>query len=87
MSEPIDLALEEDLDALDPLRHFRNDDEQAIVPVQPPSVLNQTIQFCFPPLGHHNNQAVKPVVIQLAIDPSPGCGGIAWPAGEVGRLV
>lgn len=80
----IDLALEERLDDLDPLRHFREDagsDEDSagtIVPVQPPSVRNQTIELAFaasPDIGS--------VAIRLAVDASPGCGGIAWPAGEV----
>lgn len=84
----IDLALEERLDDLDPLRHFREDagsDEDSagtIVPVQPPSVRNQTIQLEFtttPDVGR--------VAIKLAVDASPGCGGIAWPAGEVSYVL
>lgn len=84
----IDLALEERLDDLDPLRHLREDagsDEDSagtIVPVQPPSVRNQTIELAFaatPDIGR--------VAIKLAVDASPGCGGIAWPAGEVSCIL
>ncbi|KAI0676805.1 putative methyltransferase-domain-containing protein [Trametes maxima] len=76
----LDLALEEKLDELDPLRHLREDgsDDENLVPVQPPSVHNQTIQLAFPAAPD-----VAPVAIKLAVDASPGCGGIAWPAGEV----
>lgn len=79
MSESIDLALEEKLDALDPLRHLRNDDEQDIVPLQPPSVLNQTVELTFPTTACPPNS----IVVRLSVDASPGCGGIVWPAGEV----
>ena len=73
-----ELALEEQLDAVDPLRHLRQHDELDLVPAQPPSVHNQTLQFAFPPDTHNA------VSIRLLVDASPGCGGIAWPAGEVG---
>ncbi|KAI9001146.1 putative methyltransferase-domain-containing protein [Trametes punicea] len=87
----LDLALEEKLDELDPLRHFREDTSDidggtdTLVPVQPPSVRNQTIQLAFPasPDNHDTPQPQPPLTITLAVDASPGCGGIAWPAGEV----
>lgn len=87
MAETLDLALEEKLDALDPLRHLRNDaelDAADIVPRQPPSVHNQTLDLSFPPAAA---LVSNPIAIRLAVDASPGCGGIAWPAGEVGRVV
>lgn len=59
------------LDNIDPLRHLRVDDE-AIVPIQPPSTQRQTQALSF---GH--------VHLDLLVDAGPGCGGIAWPAGEV----
>lgn len=80
MSAHEDLALEEQLDALDPLRHLRDDTELDIVPAQPPSVRNQTLQLAFPSPG---TDVPNPVSIRLLVDASPGCGGIAWPAGEV----
>ncbi|KAI0092566.1 putative methyltransferase-domain-containing protein [Irpex rosettiformis] len=85
ISEPLqaDLALEETLDALDPLRHLRDDSERDVVPVQPPSVHNQTLELTFPPPSSLNADNVDKVLIRLLVDASPGCGGIAWPAGEV----
>ncbi|KAH8106076.1 putative methyltransferase-domain-containing protein [Cristinia sonorae] len=76
MSIANDLVLDEKLDQLDPLRHFRNDDE--LVPVQPPSIHNQEIRLSF--TAPH---LPDPLVVRLTVDASPGCGGIAWPAGEV----
>ncbi|KAI0721925.1 putative methyltransferase-domain-containing protein [Cerioporus squamosus] len=48
----LDLALEEHLDELDPLRHLREDDSDEdgaahLVPVQPPSIRNQSIELAF----------------------------------------
>ncbi|KAI0637751.1 putative methyltransferase-domain-containing protein [Trametes polyzona] len=80
----LDLALEEHLDELDPLRHLRedavsdDDGTNTIVPVQPPSIRNRTIELSFHPAPDSD-----PLTIKLAVDASPGCGGIAWPAGEV----
>lgn len=79
-----DLALEEALDEQDPLRHLRNDDERDILPVQPPSVHNQTLELTFPTPGSVSADDAHKVSIRLLVDASPGCGGIAWPAGEVG---
>ncbi|EMD41005.1 hypothetical protein CERSUDRAFT_111574 [Gelatoporia subvermispora B] len=75
----LDLALEEKLDELDPLRHLREDDE-VVVPAQPPSVRDQVIELSYPT---YTGDVPNPVVIKLSVDASPGCGGIAWPAGEV----
>ncbi|CAE6359512.1 unnamed protein product [Rhizoctonia solani] len=63
-----EVALDEHLDALDPLRHLRDD---TLIPPQAPTVVYQTIELSFPPLG-------RPV--KLVVDAGPG---IAWPAGEV----
>ncbi|KAJ8588755.1 hypothetical protein M405DRAFT_874209 [Rhizopogon salebrosus TDB-379] len=82
-----EIALDEVLDTLDPLRHLRNDtddfaqqnDEDVadlVVPLQLRSTLGEMIQLSFP--------RDSPVLsISLKVDASPGCGGIAWPAGEV----
>lgn len=75
-----EIALDEQLDAIDPLRHFRNDDEKLLIPAQTPSILNQTTTLSFPSSGEN---LPDPISIQLFVDASPGCGGIAWPAGEV----
>jgi hypothetical protein len=79
-----DLAHEEELDAHDPLRHLRNDDERDIVPSQPPSVHNQSLDLTFPTAHSLDAEDVNAILIRLVVDASPGCGGIAWPAGEVG---
>ncbi|KAI0786436.1 putative methyltransferase-domain-containing protein [Abortiporus biennis] len=73
-----DIALDEKLDTLDPLRHLRNNDELDLIPAQPPSIHNQTIELAFP--SSDDPEAYR---IKLSVDASPGCGGIAWPAGEV----
>jgi hypothetical protein len=65
------------MDSLDPLRHFQNGSDSDLIPSQPPSISNQIIEISFP-----NIQAP----IRLAVDASPGCGGIAWPAGEVSTI-
>ncbi|ELU41831.1 hypothetical protein AG1IA_04151 [Rhizoctonia solani AG-1 IA] len=67
-------TLDEHLDKLDPLRHLRDDSSEVIVPPQIPTVARQNIEILFPPLD-------SPV--KLMVDAGPGCGGIAWPAGEV----
>lgn len=67
-------ALDEHLDALDPLRHLRDDTGDVLVPPQIPTVAHQTIELSFPPLDNP---------VKLVVDAGPGCGGIAWPAGEV----
>ncbi|PIL36720.1 hypothetical protein GSI_00409 [Ganoderma sinense ZZ0214-1] len=87
----LDLALEEKLDELDPLRHLREDpdpDEDGsvrIVPVQPPSIRNQCIELSFhrAPAIQDDMEVPAPITISLSVDASPGCGGITWPAGEV----
>lgn len=80
-----EIALNEALDALDPLRHLRNQDDLGddilLVPTQPRSVQNQCINLTFPnPAPEGSSTAIQ---ITLRVDASPGCGGIAWPAGEV----
>jgi predicted nicotinamide N-methyase len=62
---------EEQLDELDPLRHLRQDDV-AFIPSQPPSVHKQVQTLHIGPLN-----------LKLLVDAGPGCGGIAWPAGQV----
>jgi hypothetical protein len=70
------LAEEERLDAIDPLRHLCSADDSELLPSQPPSLGGQIIQI--------NIEAPhRTITLSLAVDASPGCGGIAWPAGEV----
>ncbi|KAH0587201.1 hypothetical protein J132_11186 [Termitomyces sp. J132] len=77
-----DLELDEALDEIDPLRHLMHqsddddDEPKALIPKQLHSVQGETLQLSFSGPQHL-------VEIALAVDASPGCGGIAWPAGEV----
>ncbi|KAG8218339.1 putative methyltransferase-domain-containing protein [Butyriboletus roseoflavus] len=80
-----EIALDEALDALDPLRHLRGDEtlgddgnSQSIVPVQQRSTHNELVQLTFPARG-----CSTAIHVTLKVDASPGCGGITWPAGEV----
>ena len=83
MSEQANLEREEFLDDQDPLRHLRSPDaDDVLVPVQPPSILSQRTDLLIPALdpGHPG------ITVKLALDAAPGCGGIAWPAGEASSL-
>jgi hypothetical protein len=74
-----ELAEEERLDALDPLRHLREDedaaDDQDGMPLAPAQPRN--------PCGLQTFDFGGSVSVALAVDAAPGCGGLAWPAGEV----
>ncbi|KZT26892.1 hypothetical protein NEOLEDRAFT_1155278 [Neolentinus lepideus HHB14362 ss-1] len=74
------MKMEEELDFADPLRHLCKTDESQseILPPQPVSVQNQIVQLSFT-CGSPEEQ----IQILLKVDASPGCGGLAWPAGEV----
>ena len=84
-----DLAVEEALDALDPLRHFRLEDDgqrldlrdDYVLPIQPQLAVKQIMNLSFSGdiSGAHREQ----LTIKLAVDASPGCGGVTWPAGQV----
>lgn len=66
---------EEQLDDADPLRHLRRQDSGdffPLIPAQPPSIHNETLHLNF-----------RGISVALQVDAGPGCGGIAWPAGEV----
>ena len=83
MSERENLEREELLDFQDPLRHLRSSDADGVlVPVQLPSILNQRTDLLIPGLCPGD----PGITVKLALDASPGCGGIAWPAGEASSL-
>lgn len=69
---PNEILEQEKLDEIDPLRHLRQDDDDAFVPPQPASVHKQIDTLHF-----------GPIALKLLVDAGPGCGGIAWPAGQV----
>jgi hypothetical protein len=72
-----------------PLRHFfspsesdNNQDNSDILPPAPaPSTRDQNIQINFG-TPHH-----RTIALSLSVDAGPGCGGIAWPAGQVRSLL
>ncbi|KII95938.1 hypothetical protein PLICRDRAFT_170534 [Plicaturopsis crispa FD-325 SS-3] len=87
-SPPIDLGTD-----AHPLAHFMSSDHdsdggQPIVPTQLPTVLHSTLLLSFPrpvskTIVDEKDEDAPAVSIRLAVDASPGCGGVAWPAGQV----
>jgi len=76
------------LDALDPLRHYffavhGSNNEDILIPLQPSSAVKQIREFSFGTKMSNTHDLRPAVSISLAVDASPGCGGIAWPAGQV----
>lgn len=69
---PDEIREQERLDDLDPLRHLSNIDDESLVPSPPQSIQKQEQTLQFDSVG-----------LKLLIDAGPGCGGIAWPAGQV----
>ena len=70
---------EEFLDYQDPLRHLRSPEADGVlIPAQPPSILNQRTDLLIPGTSPDN----PGITVRLALNAAPGCGGIAWPAGE-----
>ena len=70
----------EHLDTIDPFQYFASAEDPDLLPAQPPSLREQIIQIDIklPLLDTGESQPLS-----LAVNASPGCGGIAWPAGEV----
>ncbi|KAJ7499226.1 putative methyltransferase-domain-containing protein [Mycena latifolia] len=59
-------------DERDPLNYLMQS-EESIVPNQPPSVRH----------GEMLKLSFDTINVDLVLDAAPGCGGVAWPAGEV----
>lgn len=77
-----EMVLEEALDALDPLRHYSSCDvSESVLPMQPQTAVKEIVDLSFG--GHISTEHREQLSIRLAVDSSPGCGGIAWPAGQV----
>jgi predicted nicotinamide N-methyase len=58
-----------------------NDDDDAFgapIPTQLISVANHILHLSVPAPPPRT-----PILVNLIVDPSPGCGGVAWPAGQV----
>jgi protein N-lysine methyltransferase METTL21A len=83
----LSLAEEELLDAIDPLRHLCSADDPELLPPQTPSICDQIIQVNIRAPSVHPEETHRTITLSLAVDSRPGCGGIAWPAGEVRPLV
>ncbi|KAH9987919.1 putative methyltransferase-domain-containing protein [Russula compacta] len=70
------------LPVADPLPHFFSSDDADLAP--PLSLRDQIIQINFEaPLHHAEEESFRAITLSLSLDAGPGCGGIAWPAGEV----
>ncbi|KAJ7507453.1 putative methyltransferase-domain-containing protein [Mycena galericulata] len=66
-------------DDLDSFTHFLRQRSESIVPNQLPSVRHgETLQLSF-----SSGDSGNTITVNLVLDASPGCGGVAWPAGEV----
>jgi len=91
-----DIARDEELDILNPLRHLMEQPEEtdsvpsngsepefkvlSVLPRQPHSIQNEIHELSFV----NNCDTSHPrITVMLSVDASPGCGGIAWPAGRV----
>ncbi|TFK43256.1 putative methyltransferase-domain-containing protein [Crucibulum laeve] len=92
---PTALANEEALDGTNPLRHLMEDQQPEPLPTNAPSsryellsalpkqsytVEDGILQLTF----QHGHPTIKqPILATLTVDASPGCGGVAWPAGQI----
>ena len=93
----MDIALDEHLDYKDPLRHLMNGHElEGIISADEPSSSRSELLDVLPHQSHSIRDGIlklsflndphNPLSISLAVDASPGCGGLAWPAGQVRYL-
>lgn len=80
------LMEEASLDAFDSLQHlFSPDDSDELQPPAPSlSSGDQIVTINFASPIQQAEESYRTITLSLFVDPSPGCGGIAWPAGEVG---
>jgi len=66
-----------------------DDNSDDLLPSTPP-LLHQIVEIKFvAPCHRHQSEesesSYRTITLSLSVDPRPGCGGIAWPAGEVGQ--
>jgi hypothetical protein len=80
------LMEEASLDAVDFLQHlFSPDDSDELQsPAPSPCSGDQIVTINFASPIQQAEESYRTITLSLFVDPSPGCGGIAWPAGEVG---
>lgn len=76
---------ENTLDAVDSLHHlFSPNDSDVLQPPAPSLCLgDQIVKINFACPIQQAEESYRTITLSLLVDPSPGCGGIAWPAGEV----
>ncbi|KAI9510989.1 putative methyltransferase-domain-containing protein [Russula earlei] len=76
---------DESLETLGSLRHlFSADDSDSDRPPAPgPFFRNPIMQIKFDSPTRHPEGLPRSISLSLFVDAGPGCGGIAWPAGEV----
>lgn len=55
-----------------------------VLPQQSHSVEDGLLKLHF---GHTWTSIARPLSVSLTVDASPGCGGLAWPAGQVCTLL
>jgi len=74
---------DESLETIGPLQHLFPGDDSDLLPASTPSLRNHIMQINFdaPPLLPED--LPRTISLSLFVDARPGCGGIAWPAGEV----
>lgn len=70
------------LDTLE-LQHFKNESEESILPSQMPSIARQISEVVIEDPAY---PSLPPLLLNLAVDAAPGCGGVTWPAGRVSLL-
>jgi hypothetical protein len=67
-----------------PLQNLFAAQDDDLLPAPPSSPLrDQIIQLNFEAPPDHPDESGRMIALCLSVDASPGCGGIAWPAGEV----
>ncbi|KAF9057446.1 putative methyltransferase-domain-containing protein [Panaeolus papilionaceus] len=74
-----DIALDEKLDFEDPLRHLKDDNElEGVIASEGLARSSKSVSELLT-----IESLPKPLPISLHVDAAPGCGGLAWPAGQI----
>jgi hypothetical protein len=66
---------------------YNNNSDDLLLPTPPVPYQIVQIKFIVPHHQHRFKESeshYQTINLSLSVDPGPGCGGIAWPAGEVG---
>lgn len=86
-NEPGSSLQNEHLDLVDPFHCLASadDTDSDLLPAQPPSIHEQIIQIDISLLD--TDESPPTMSLSLTVNAGAGCGGIAWPAGEVTLLM